>query len=406
MLNKINKISLVVLSVVSSSYFSSCALDNIAHSNFYQNIPNYTPSSSTSYSSSSPTEYIGNNSENFYYQNNSLMSTYNNAEDISIENQNGNSVYINNNNGKIKQIVFIDSNNTKKEIKLRDDGFLETYRVNNNSLSLNNYNFYNNTADVTISANGQFYSYSSVRLSSNYVSRFSTKSFRIKNNTWDKVGTALDIVSTLADTVGCVGGLGTAIFAAPETLGGSLLLLGEVAVSCESLKITVDEWKNKSTNIQKVEKVTLDTVGCSKILSSGASLAFKRKFSDVRDFGESVISCASIPFSASNGNSNNSTNTAYNNIIPTVRVSPEHGYAGVTLFEQNGSRCTPNSKVELHFVDPDGIELTPIIKYTDSNGNYTHSYQSNSGNKRGKYLYYVIDIASGKTSPSWAFYIN
>jgi hypothetical protein len=85
--------------------------------------------------------------------------------------------------------------------------------------------------------------------------------------------------------------------------------------------------------------------------------------------------------------------------IPTVLVSPAQGPRG-TVFSEPGYGFTPYSYVTLHFLGPDGSHYSDVVKYTDGNGNYTHTYQSWSGTAVGQWEYYAVDNTTGAQSES------
>jgi hypothetical protein len=90
------------------------------------------------------------------------------------------------------------------------------------------------------------------------------------------------------------------------------------------------------------------------------------------------------------------------NVDPHVTVSPSSGAVG-TPFQQNGSGFTPNGTATLSFRRPDRIILT-ATENIDGDGNYFHSYTSQSTDPAGQYAHWAVDNASGIISPS-VYYI-
>ncbi len=104
------------------------------------------------------------------------------------------------------------------------------------------------------------------------------------------------------------------------------------------------------------------------------------------------------------GISSNTFNFSITALTPQVSVSPVSGPQG-TLFSQPGSGFTPNGGVTLHFRKPDGTEYPTTPETANSNGSYSHSYQSGSSNPIGQYQYWAIDDTTGISSNTFNFWI-
>lgn len=95
-------------------------------------------------------------------------------------------------------------------------------------------------------------------------------------------------------------------------------------------------------------------------------------------------------------------------VSPQVSVSPSVGYHSKgTVFAQPGSGFSPNAKVELVFIKPDGTTYTQsIFATTDSAGQFLNLYDSSSASQFGTYRFHGVDLVTGKQSPTVSYTLN
>ena len=89
---------------------------------------------------------------------------------------------------------------------------------------------------------------------------------------------------------------------------------------------------------------------------------------------------------------------------PAVSVTPVSGPQGTT-FQQRGTGFTPNSTATLHFKRPDGSETDPVVKDTEPDGSFSHSWTC-AACPVGTYQYWAIDNATNQSSNTVSFIVS